>query len=383
MPRPLRDVPPRELLAALPAALDGTGPAVRVGGDGPPTSVPDQVALVVRTSGSTGSPRHVGLTAQALTASATATARRLHGPGRWLLALPTDHVAGVQVLIRSVLAGTRPVTMAAGPFRAPDFAVAARSLAGPGPRYTSLVPTQLLRLLDDADATDALCGFDAVLVGGAALTPALQDRALEAGIRLVTTYGATETCGGAVYDGHPLPGVRVSVGSDQRVRITGPVLAHGYLDRPDLDAETFVESDGERWFVTSDLGRLDPEGRLHVLGRADDVLVTGGVNVAPAAVEAVVATRPGVQEVCVVGIGDERWGQAVTAVIVPRPDGTPDLADLRAATAAALGAAAAPRHLVLVDALPLRGPGKPDRQATARLAQQILDRQEVARGRRA
>ncbi|MCG2800385.1 MAG: AMP-binding protein, partial [Cellulomonas sp.] len=221
------------------------------------------------------------------------------------------------------------------------------------------------------------------LVGGAALTPALQARALEAGIRLVTTYGATETCGGAVYDGHPLPGVRVSVGPDQRVRITGPVLAHGYLDRPDLDAETFVESDGERWFVTSDLGRLDPEGRLHVLGRADDVLVTGGVKVAPAAVEAVVATRPGVQEVCVVGIGDERWGQAVTAVIVPRPDGTPDLADLRAATTAALGAAAAPRHLVLVDALPLRGPGKPDRQATTRLAQQILDRQEVARGRRA
>ncbi|MCG2800644.1 MAG: o-succinylbenzoate--CoA ligase [Cellulomonas sp.] len=387
MPRPLRDVSPRELLAALPAALDGTGPAVRVGGDGDGdghrASVPDEVALVVRTSGSTGAPRDVGLTAQALTASATATARRLGGPGRWLLALPTDHVAGAQVLIRSVLAGTNPVVMGSGPFRAGVFVDATRQLDGPAPRYTSLVPTQLVRLLEDPAATAALRGFDAVLVGGAALAPALQRRALDAGVPAVTTYGATETCGGAVYDGRPLPGVRVAVGPDERVRIAGPVLAHGYLDRPDLDAGTFVEADGERWFVTSDLGRLDPDGRLHVLGRADDVLVTGGVNVAPAAVEAVVATLPGVQEVCVVGLGDEQWGQAVTAVVVPRAGRPPDLADLRSATTAALGTAAAPRHLVLVDALPLRGPGKPDRQATTRLAREMLDRQEVARGRRA
>lgn len=381
MPRPLCAVPQRDLLVALTGALAGTGPAVRIGTGPAPASVPDQVALVVATSGSTGEPRQVALGRDALTASAEATAQRLSGPGRWLLALPTDHVAGLQVLVRSVLAGTRPVAMAPGPFRPDAFVAATAELTGAGARYTSLVPTQIVRLLADPAATRALTRFDAVLVGGAALAVDLHERALAAGVRVVTTYGATETCGGAVYDGVPLPGVHVALDPDGRVRICGPVLAEGYLERPDLDAQTFAELDDRRWFVTSDLGRLDADGRLHVLGRADDMLLTGGVNVAPAAVEAVLAALPGVQEVCVVGVPDTQWGQAVTAVVVPGPSHPPELADLRAAATQELGAPWAPRHLVLVDALPLRGPGKPDRQAATRLARDLIDPTEVAHGR--
>jgi O-succinylbenzoic acid--CoA ligase len=386
----------------LAAALDGSGPALRVLGPAagrPPASaasegqvtdgqVDDEVALVVTTSGSTGRPREVLLSTAALTASATATAARLGGHGQWLLALPTDHVAGLQVQVRSALAGTVPVQAPPGPFRAAELVAGAARLA-PGTRhYTSLVPTQLVRLLDSPGAVEALAGFDAVLVGGAALPEAVRDRATALGVPLVTTYGATETCGGAVYDGRPLPGVQLRVGADGRVRLAGPVLARGYRGRPDLDATTFVQQDGDRWFVTSDLGRIGPDGRLQLLGRADDVLISGGVNVAPAAVEAVLGALPGVQEVCVVGVPDEQWGQSVTAVVVPEPGRPPALAQLREAATLALGPAGAPRSLVLVDALPLRGPGKPDRRAAAalavrRLAGDVRSEREARDGHRA
>jgi O-succinylbenzoic acid--CoA ligase len=169
----------------------------------------------------------------------------------------------------------------------------------------------------------------------------------------------------------------VDVGPDGRVAIAGPVLAAGYRDRPDLDAELFEERAGTRWLRTSDLGRWtdDDPPRLEVLGRADDVLVTGGVKVPPAAVERVLAERPGVGEVLVVGVPDPEWGQALTAVVVAAPGGpAPDLADLRAAAGDRLGGPSAPRHLVLVDALPLRGPGKPDRSGAAALAARALGR---------
>lgn len=386
--RPVRVVPVTPasvpaLVTALAAALDGSGPAVLpVDGaeDGTPAGtgpVADDVALLVRTSGSTGSPREVLLTAAALRASGEATAARLSGHGRWLLPLPPAHVAGLQVLARSILAGTEP-TVLTGPFRAESFVAAVAGMAaGAGPRYTSLVPTQLHRLLASPAGTAALAGFDAVLLGGAATPPALVARAREAGARVVTTYGMSETCGGCVYDGVPLDGVSVDVGPDGRVAIAGPVLAAGYRDRPDLDAELFEVRAGTRWLRTSDLGRWtdDDPPRLEVLGRADDVLVTGGVKVPPAAVERVLAELPGVGEVLVVGVPDPEWGQALTAVVVAAPGGpAPDLADLRAAAGDRLGGPAAPRHLVLVDALPLRGPGKPDRSGAAALAARALGR---------
>lgn len=379
------------LTAALAAALDGTGPAVLpveapdAGGAPPPDDaageVPDDVALLVRTSGSTGAPREVMLTAAALRASGAATEARLAGPGRWLLPLPPAHVAGLQVLVRSILAGTEPAVLT-GPFRADAFAAAvARTSGGDGPRYTSLVPTQVHRLLDSAPGRDALASFDAVLLGGAASSPRLLDAARATGARVVTTYGMSETCGGCVYDGVPLDGVTVDLDPDDgRVRIAGPVLAAGYRGRPDLDAELFEVRDGTRWLRTSDLGRWDGDGRLEVLGRADDVLVTGGVKVPPAAVERVLAALPGVGEVLVVGVPDPEWGQALVAVVVPAAGApAPALADLRDAAAAALGGPAAPRHLVTLAALPLRGPGKPDRRGAAALAARRLDLPAAAR----
>ena len=158
-------------------------------------------------------------------------------------------------------------------------AAAARMPAGDR-RYTALVPTQLVRFLDAEP--DALRGFDAVLVGGAATDPALLARARAEGVRVVTTYGMTETAGGCVYDGAPLDGVRVRV-TDGGVELAGPVLASGYRLDPDATAAAFEGG----WFRTRDAGELDAEGRLTVLGRLDDVLISGGVNVAPAAVEAV------------------------------------------------------------------------------------------------
>jgi O-succinylbenzoic acid--CoA ligase len=372
------------LLAALRAALAGQVPAVLASsntpapGDGsrpspePDPTVPDDVALVVATSGSTGEPRAVMLSAAALRASAAATDARLGGPAQWMLALPPDHIAGLQVLVRSILAGTDPIAAAPGPFRPDAFAADAARLTGPR-QYVSLVPTQLHRLLDDAGAgLAALTRFDAVLLGGAATSPALLARARTAGLAVRTTYGMSETCGGCVYDGVPLDGVRVRLEDDGRVLLAGPMLATGYLGRPDLDAEAFTAEPpaggGTRWLRTSDVGEL-AGGRLTVLGRIDDVLVTGGAKVSPAAVERVVAELDGVGEVCVVGLPDAEWGQAVTAVVVMAAGRTaPTLAAVRSLVTRNLGAPAAPRHLVVLDRLPVRGPGKTDRRAVAELA---------------
>jgi O-succinylbenzoic acid--CoA ligase len=325
----------------------------------------DPGGVLVATSGSTGRPRLVVLPPSALRASADATAARLGGPGRWLLALPADHVAGVQVVVRALLAGARPVLqdLRAG-FRPDGFADATARL-GSGRRYTSLVPTQLLRLLDaGGTALEALLGYDAVLIGGAALDAGLRARAEAAGVRVVATYGMTETSGGCVYDGVPLEGVQVRVDGDGRVVIGGPTLATGYLaDRAATEA-AFAEHRGRREFRTGDLGRWT-DGRLEVLGRADDVVVTGGEKVAPAAVERVLVAQPGVRDACVVGLSDPEWGAVIGAAVVA--DGSPVPDELRDAVRSALGRAAVPRVLHVVDALPLRGIGKPDRAAVAQL----------------
>ncbi len=409
-PRPLESVlvtgPVQDVARALRAALDGSGPAVAPVVGAPPGDlpgrVPDGVALVLTTSGSTGVPRRVLLDADAVLASAHATHARLGGPGRWVLTLPAQHVAGLQVIVRSLLAGGEPVVVPAGHFDPVATAAAIAAARGDGPLYGSVVPTQLHRILADGvpdAARAAWAGLDAVLVGGAAAAPALLDRARAAGIRVVTTYGMTETAGGCVYDGVPLDGVRVRVSrgdsdgdGDGIVQIAGPVLARGYLP-PDDDA--FVLADGERWFCTSDVGEM-ADGVLRVRGRADDVVVSGGVNVVPSAVEAVLAGLG--LEACVVGVPDEEWGQIVTAVVASpgavdrlspgamdrsspgamdgsspgamdgSSPGAVDVAVVRAAVAARLGAAAAPRSVIVVDALPRRGPGKVDRAAVARLA---------------
>ncbi|MCB7138186.1 o-succinylbenzoate--CoA ligase [Cellulosimicrobium marinum] len=363
------------LVRAVAAALRGDGPAVAPAPVTATTPVPDGVALVLRTSGSTGAPREVALSAAAVRASGDATHARLGGSGHWLLALPASHVAGVQVVARAHAGLGLTAAPPDEPFTPAAFArLVARSLHDVR-RYTSLVPTQLHRLVAAAEAgepagLDALCSLDAVLLGGAATPAPLLDRARRAGAPVVTTYGMTETSGGCVYDGDPLAGVRARVDGAGVVELAGPVLAEGYLGDEDATASAFrTDADGTRWFRTSDLGRLD-DGHLTVLGRADDVVVTGGVNVAPAAVEAAVVQVPGVGEACVVGVPDPEWGQAVVAVVTTSP-GTatgPLPAAVRAHVADRLGRAAAPRHVLVVADLPRRGPGKVDRAAVARLA---------------
>ncbi|MFC5142287.1 o-succinylbenzoate--CoA ligase [Actinomycetospora rhizophila] len=343
-------------VAAL-AALEGRGPAVLPTGPGDPAPAPgllapvdDGIAAVVTTTGSTGDPKAVLLPAAALTASADATQTRIGPPGRWLLALPAHHVAGLQVLLRSARAGSPAVVMDLREgFRAAAFAAAAEGCA-----YTSLVPTQLRRLLDAGGAAlDALRGFTAVLLGGAAAEPALLERATAAWVPIVTTYGMSETCGGCVYDGRPLDGVTVTLEDDGRIRLGGATVAAGYRGAV---ADTAFEG-GE--FRTNDLGAWRADGRLEVLGRADDVIVTGGEKVAPATVERALLAQSGVREACVVGVPDPEWGARVVAAVVG--DGL-DAAALRAAVAPGLGRAA-PREVAVLDALPLRGIGKPDRAA--------------------
>jgi o-succinylbenzoate---CoA ligase len=349
------------IVTALAAALDG-GPAVlplsatdpradalRVAMAPAEPTLPG-TAVVVATSGSTGAPKGVELSAAALTASAHATHARLGGPGQWLLTLPAHHIAGVQVIVRSLLAGMPPVVRGAQ-----AFADAVASMDG-GRRYTSLVPTQLLRLLDEPVELAALRTFDAVLLGGAATPAPLLARARSAGVRVRTTYGMSETAGGCVYDGRPLDGVLVRL-VDGVVELAGPMLASGYRRDPDATAAAFVDG----WFRTTDLGVLRA-GVLEVLGRADFMINTGGVKVAPSAVEAVLAAQPGVAEVCVVDLPSDEWGQLVAAAVVPAdPLSPPEVAALLAVVRARLGGPSTPKVVRFVAALPLQGPGKIDR----------------------
>jgi O-succinylbenzoic acid--CoA ligase len=319
--------------------------------DGPP-------ALTVRTSGSTGEAKDVVLSAAALRASATATLSRLGGAGQWVLALPAQYVAGLQVIVRSVLAGTSPVHLADHP----DLSSATRSL-GPGRRYLAIVPTLLHRWLADEASVQALAEYDAVLLGGAAAAPSLLGAARDRGVAVVTTYGMSETCGGCVYDGVALDGVAVVVGRGGEIRLGGPTLFDGYAGRPDLTAA--VLRDG--WLHTPDLGRLDDDGRLEVLGRADDVVVSGGVNVALPAVENRLAAMPAVDQCAVVAVPDPEWGARVVAVLVPAAGSAPpNLDEARDFVSETMPRSWAPRTLALRDALPLLASGKVDRRALVR-----------------
>jgi o-succinylbenzoate---CoA ligase len=346
--RPLAVLP-----AGPPAAVEAARAALR-----PEEPLEPGADLVVVTSGSTGCGRAVLLPAAALEASAAATHARLGGTGSWLLALPVSAIAGLQVLCRSVLAGTHVEVLA----RDEPLATAVGRMPA-GRRYTSLVPTQLRRYLDREPG--ALRAFDAILVGGAATDDVLRDRARGAGVPIVTTYGMTETAGGCVYDGQPLHGVRVRVADG--IELAGPTLALGYRLDPVATEAAFTDG----WFRTRDGGTIDADGRLTVTGRLDDVVISGGVNVAPAAVESVLREHPGVADVVVFGRPDETWGQRVVAAVVPTAGTTPELADLRTWVTTRLGAPAAPRQLHVLDALPLLHTGKPDRRAVAALTPEV------------
>ena len=399
--RPLRAVlvkraTPR-LVELLAAALDGTGPAILPLDAGLPAGrlaeliaalgpgsiedaegvttvrsaenegVAEGTAVVVGTSGSTGEPKGVELSAAALRHSARASLDRLGArPGeRWLCCLPATYVAGLAVLVRSLVSGTEPVLAE----RADAATLAAGS--GSGCAHVSLVPTQLQRLLQEADPPGPLAGFSSVLLGGAAAPAGLLAAARAVGVPVVTTYGMTETCGGCVYDGVPLDGVRVAVrGESGRIWIGGPVLFSGYRGQRDGAAAL-----RHNWFRTGDLGRLDSSGQLTVRGRADDVINTGGHKVVPGEVAAALQTCPGVKDVAVVGQPDPEWGQRVIAVVVPAdPEDPPTLELLRLHVRERLPRYAAPSKVVTVDAVPMLPSGKHD---IVRLRQELLRREQT------
>jgi O-succinylbenzoic acid--CoA ligase len=337
------------------AVIDGSGEA-RIRSESPETEV--DTAVIIATSGSTGEPKGVELSAAALTHSARVSLARAGArPGeRWLVCLPVSHVAGLQVLVRSIVGGTEPVIAAQATARAVGEA------ADAGCAHLSVVPTQLVRLLGEPGGGAALARYRSVLVGGAAAGAAVLGEAREAGVNAVTTYGMSETCGGCVYDGVPLDGVTVRAGGDGRLRISGPVLMNRYHGRPDLTAKALERSDlkhGE--FVTSDLGYVGVDGTVTVRGRADDVINTGGHKVVPGEVAAALSDCPGIREVVVIGRPDPEWGERVTAVVVPAdPAEPPGLELVRTHVSARLPRYACPSEVVLTEAIPVLPSGKPD-----------------------
>ncbi|WP_348789740.1 AMP-binding protein [Leifsonia sp. NPDC080035] len=367
---------PIDVFEALRDALGGGGPAVvpREGvaraTDWPSADerVAQNVALVIETSGSTGRPKRVALSADALLASAAASAGAMGGQGQWLLALPAHYVAGAQVLVRSLAAETEPVPYGDGHFDPQRFADAA-ALLEHDYRYTSLVPVQLARLVEAAEGgarevARALRRFDGILVGGQALPPALRERAEAAGARILSTYGSSETAGGCVYSGVPI-GTTVVREVDGLLEISGPSLAEGYLGDPDRTAAAFHEEGGARWYRTGDLGTVE-DGRVTVLGRSDNVIISGGEKVLLDTVERVVHAVPGFAGAVVVAADDAQWGQVPVVVVAGAPE--IGLDDLRVRVADQLGRAAAPARIVTVTVMPRLSSGKPDRQAAARIA---------------
>ncbi|WP_194396428.1 AMP-binding protein [Microbacterium atlanticum] len=368
---------PREILRGLRGALHGAGPALGLGlVSGLPEEVRPGTAVVVTTSGSTGVPKSVVLSRDALTASALATADRI-GDGAWLLALPAGYVAGLQVLVRSLVADREPAILS-GAFTPQAFAAAALTMVSTErgervPTYTSLVPAQLSRLLDaahdDQAVRSALRSFETILVGGQALPASTLERAEAAGARIVRTYGSTETSGGCVYDGVPLRGVTLRIERGE-VQVSGPTLADGYLGADALTDAVFLrDRDGTRWYRTGDAGLLE-DGVLRVRGRLDNVIVSGGINVSLDRVERIVRGIPGLAGAVVVGVPDDRWGEA-SVVVAPRGEAlrrseAVQLLEARAAVQAEVGSHARPSRLVLVDELALLPSGKPDREAIRR-----------------
>lgn len=378
----------------------------------------EPIALVVGTSGSTGTPKRTALTARALAASAAATENffdsNSNAASQWLLALPAHYIAGAQVLARSVLAGTAPViarSVTEPVHFSPEVFLQAVERMSSARRFISLVPTQLHKLLESADVNpslgaeihEALGSFTGILLGGAPASADLLAAAQELGLNVVTTYGSAETAGGCVYSGSVLPGVRVELVPEEgmpampdiegkpaqvgRIWISGAHLASGYMGDATRTAEHFfTAADGIRWYRTDDYGLLspahDPDNaahgnapRLQVLGRSDDVLISGGVKISARAVATVLEEHPAVREACVIGLPDARWGTAIAAAVTLVPSAGTAAAPtengpapneelcglLRARCAEKLGAPAAPKQLSILPDFPLTSTGKPDR----------------------
>ena len=314
-----------------------------------------EIVLIVATSGTGGAPKFVQFDRRTIDAAVAASGSALGASDgdRWLCCLPLAHVGGLLVLLRGVLLGA-PVTIH------PRFDAAAVE-AQRGSAFTSLVPTMLGRLVD---AGARLSAFRAILVGGAHLSPGLRTSAERGGASVVETYGLTETCGGVVYDGAPLPGTEMRIDHRGGIELRGPTLMRGYRLDPRATAAALTQ-DG--WLRTGDAGEIDGEGRLHVVGRFDELINTGGEKVWPDEVEAVLREHPAVRDVAAGGRPDPEWGQRVAVWVVPAdPSDPPSLDELRAFVARTLPRHAAPRELTLAERLPRTASGKLRRAALPR-----------------
>jgi len=314
--------------------------------DGEPTVA--DVAAVVLTSGTTGAPRAVELTRAGRDAIGDGFAAALGTTtsDRWLVCLPLHHVAGLAVLGRSVASGVPVVT-----HNGFDLDAVASSPAREGTTIVSLVPTTLARLLD---AGGDVARYRVVIVGGAPLPATLRERCESAGAHCVDTYGLSETWGGVLLDGAPIPGATVNLGHDGEILVGGAMVMRGYRFDPDATASAFT-ADGQ--LRTGDLGRLEPDGRIRVMDRRRELIITGGVNVSPTAVEAVLSEHPAVADVCVAGRPDAEWGERVVAYVVARDPSEPPTVDaLRAFARDRLSPAQLPRQVAAIAAIP-RTPG--------------------------
>jgi len=326
-----------QLAGEITSALVGDGPSL---GFGEITSefAAHYAAVVIGTSGSSGSPKEVALTATALISSARASNKFINAkPGEtWSLLLPLTHIAAVNVIIRAIELGTLPIDL--------------RNHEGEYPKanYTSIVPTQLFRALNgDVRLLNHLKSAKTVLVGGAALSQSLRNQAELAGIKVITTYGMTETCGGCVYDGEVLDGVEVEI-RNGKINIRGPILASSIS----LDAG---------WYETSDLGEFKND-KLIVLGRADDVIISGGENLSLNAVEASLSAAFVDVEFAAFSIEDPQWGDSLQIAVV----GTVSDEELVARLESDLGSFAKPKGIHRLTSLPLLGIGKVDRKSLAK-----------------
>ena len=331
----------------------------------PGAPIDDDIALVVSTSGSTGKPKGAMLTPANLISSADATHQALGGEGQWLLAMPAAYIAGIQVLIRSMVAGVEPayVDLTRG-FNVAEFAARAHELASTGERtYTALTPMQLAKTTSTLQGIDALRAFDAVLVGGAATNPRLLESAAKLRINVVTTYGSSETSGGCVYNGRPIAGAHVKI-VDGRIHLGGPMVARGYHS---VDSLPLADDLKDGWFRTSDAGSLEG-GVLTALGRTDNVISSGGLKLHPEVLEAELLRIDGVTAATVIGKDDDRLGQRICAAYTGSAS-VPDILDALADAedAGRIAHWQIPKELKVVAALPQLGPGKVDRAAVREL----------------
>jgi O-succinylbenzoic acid--CoA ligase len=361
-------------------------PARVIAASAPPDDVPGppetlapiddaRCLAILTTSGTTGRPKGVVLSRRAFLASARASEKnlRLDRSDRWLLGLPIAHVGGLSILTRSLLARSAVVVPGEiGRGQRLDAGALARVFEEQRVTLASLVPTQLEWLLEQGSSWRPPRHLRAVLLGGAAARPSLLARAAELGVPVLTTYGLTEACSqvttqvvgtvnrGELGSGPPMEGVEVRI-ENGVIQVRGPTLFDGYTPPP-LEP---VFSDGG-WFATNDLGHLDANGNLHVVGRVSDLVITGGENVHPAEVEAVVERCPGIAAACVFGVPDDTWGEILAVAIVAAPGGPPSDTELAAFVRAELSPHRRPRRLAVVDALAATPMGKLDRAETRR-----------------